>query len=451
MSLSSYLEEKIGIQGSYPEILEIRVMIIYWFRRDLRLEDNTALSHALNTTKKVLPIFIFDDDILNKLPKNDPRVNFIYNQLKKLNNKLTVHHSGIHIFKGNVKQTWEAILEQHPVTEVYFNHDYEPYARKRDKAVFELLQNKGIEINHFKDQVIFEKKEVVKKDGLPYTVFTPFKNKWLERYKNEGLKTNPETNFKNLQNVQQRFPERQKLGIEPSEIEVKDWDTSNIETYEETRNFPSLSSTSYLGPHLRFGTVSIRQLVKAAEKRSDTFLSELIWREFFMQILWNFPTSSETNFKPQYNQIEWRNNEQEFKKWCEGKTGYPIVDAGMRELNQTGYMHNRVRMITASFLVKHLLIDWRWGEAYFAEKLLDYEQSSNVGNWQWAAGTGCDSSPYFRVFNPYEQVKKFDKKHEYIKKWVPEYQELTYPQPMVEHKMARERAIKTYKEGLNKM
>jgi deoxyribodipyrimidine photo-lyase len=292
---------------------------------------------------------------------------------------------------------------------------------------------------------------VVKKDGLPYTVFTPFKNKWLERFQNEGLITNPEKDFSKLHPFKHDFPEKESLGIQYNAIKVKEWNTSEIESYEETRNFPSLDSTSYLGPHLRFGTVSIRQLVKAAQKRSAIFLSELIWREFFMQSLWNFPDSATNNFKPQYNLIEWRNNEKEFKKWCEGETGYPIVDAGMRELNSTGFMHNRVRMITASFLVKHLLIDWRWGEAYFAEKLLDYEQSSNVGNWQWAAGTGCDSSPYFRVFNPYEQVKKFDKDFKYIKKWVPEFQELTYAKPIVEHKLGRERAIKTYKEGLNRI
>jgi deoxyribodipyrimidine photo-lyase len=426
-------------------------MNIFWFRRDLRLEDNTALANALSSNNATLPIFIFDDHILNKLPANDPRVNFIYDRLKKLNNSLSFHKSGIKIFRGNILEIWNQLLLDYKIEEVFFNHDYEPYARKRDKDVFNLLKNSGVIVKNFKDQVIFEKKEVVKKDGLPYTVFTPFKNKWLERFQNEGLITNPEKDFSKLHPFKHDFPEKESLGIRYNVIKVKEWNTSEIESYEETRNFPSLDSTSYLGPHLRFGTVSIRQLVKAAQKRSAIFLSELIWREFFMQSLWNFPDSATNNFKPQYNLIEWRNNEKEFKKWCEGETGYPIVDAGMRELNSTGFMHNRVRMITASFLVKHLLIDWRWGEAYFAEKLLDYEQSSNVGNWQWAAGTGCDSSPYFRVFNPYEQVKKFDKDLKYIKKWVPEFQELTYTKPIVEHKLGRERAIKTYKEGLNRI
>ena len=424
-------------------------MVIHWFRRDLRLEDNTALSHALETNEEVLPIFIFDDEILHKLPKSDHRVNFIYDHLKKLNNQLSVYQSGIKFYKGEVKNVWTQILSEHKVQSVYFNHDYEPYARTRDKEVFELLKARNIEIKNFKDQVIFEKKEIVKKDGLPYTVYTPYKNKWLEKYGREGLKTNPEVNLSKLLKFENEFPEKEKLEIENSDIKVKDWNTSEIESYEQTRNFPSLNSTSYLGPHLRFGTVSIRQLVKASDKRSSTFLSELIWREFFMQILWNFPDSAENNFKPKYNQIEWRNNPQEFEKWCKGETGYPIVDAGMRELNQTGYMHNRVRMITASFLIKHLLIDWRWGEAYFAEKLFDYEQASNVGNWQWVAGTGCDAGPYFRVFNPYEQVEKFDKDLKYIRQWIPEFDELTYPQPMVNHKLARERAIKIYKDTIN--
>lgn len=426
-------------------------MIINWFRRDLRLADNTALAHALDSGKDVLPIFIFDDKILKKLPNNDPRVNFIFDQLKKLNNQLSVYNSGIKIYRGDVKSIWEELIKQNEISAVYFNHDYEPYARERDKEIYELLKNHKIEVNNFKDQVVFEKKEIVKKDGLPYTVYTPYKNKWLERYSKEGLHYNPENNFTNLYEFESSFPEKETIQIEQSRIKIKDWNTSEIETYEETRNFPSLNSTSYLGPHLRFGTISIRQLVKASEKRSSTFLSELIWREFFMQILWNFPNSAEHNFKPQYNLIQWRNNEVEFKKWCAGETGYPIVDAGMRELNETGYMHNRVRMITASFLVKHLLIDWRWGEAYFAEKLLDYEQASNVGNWQWAAGTGCDSAPYFRVFNPYEQVKKFDKELKYIKKWVANLEELNYPQPIVDHKLGRERAISTYKKGLSEM
>lgn len=423
-------------------------MVIHWFRRDLRIEDNTSLAHALNSEEEVLPIFILDEAILNKLPEDDARVNFIYDRLKKLNNSLAVYKSGIKVFKGLVQETFESIINEYEISTVYFNHDYEPYARERDKEIYNFLQSKSIEIKHFKDQVVFEKKEVVKKDGLPYTVFTPFKNKWLELYGKTGLIINPENDYTNLHQFKNEFPTRENLKIKPSEVKVQDWNTANIESYEETRNFPSLNSTSYLGPHLRFGTVSIRQLVKAAEKRSATFLSELIWREFFMQILWNFPNSVTENFKPKYNQIEWRNDANEFEKWCKGETGYPIVDAGMRELNKTGYMHNRVRMITAGFLVKHLLIDWRWGEAYFAEKLLDYEQASNVGNWQWAAGTGCDSAPYFRVFNPYEQIKKFDKNLEYVKKWVPEFSELTYPQPIVEHKFGRERAIETYKRGL---
>ncbi len=425
-------------------------MTIFWFRRDLRLHDNTALFEAFENENNVQPIFIFDDKILSELPKNDPRVNFIYDELNKIHEKLSLKGGALQIHKGEPLEIWRNMIAENNIEAVYFNHDYEPYARKRDKAVYELLKTKGIKIVNKKDQVIFEKSEVTKDDGKPYTVYTPYKNKWLKKYQDNPIALKGEPDFNRLNQIKYNFPSKNELGIAPSEIEVKSFSLNEIETYDELRNFPSKDAGSYLGPHLRFGTVSTRELVLEAEKRNATFLSELIWREFFMQILWHFPDSAHQNFKPQYNGIEWRNNKEEFEKWCKGKTGYPIVDAGMRELNKTGYMHNRVRMITASFLVKHLLIDWRWGEAYFAEKLLDFELASNVGNWQWAAGTGCDAAPYFRVFNPYEQVKKFDKDLKYIRKWVPEFEDFSYPQPIVEHKFARERAIATYKEGLNK-
>lgn len=425
-------------------------MNIFWFRRDLRIEDNTAFSKALENTNSVLPIFIFDEDIINELDPNDPRVNFIYECLHKINTQLLSKNSSVLILKGQVESVWASLAERFPIKKVYFNHDYEPYARKRDKKVIDFLEAKNIKVETHKDQVIFEKSEVTKNDGTPYTVYTPYKNKWLERYTRaltENITKEPKWEY--LNSAQFEFPSLESLNLNPSKIKVKPWNISKIESYDEHRNFPELNATSALGPHLRFGTISIRKLAKEASKRNQTFLSELIWREFFMQILWHFPESTHQNFKVKYNGIQWRNNHDEFKKWCTGQTGYPIVDAGMRELNQTGYMHNRVRMITASFLIKHILIDWRWGEAYFASKLLDFELSSNVGNWQWAAGTGCDSAPYFRVFNPYEQVKKFDKNLNYIKKWVPEFQEFSYPKPMVDHKTARLRALETYKKGLN--
>ncbi len=425
-------------------------MNIFWFRRDLRIEDNTALSKALENTNAVLPIFIFDEDILNELDANDSRVNFIYQCLEKINTQLSNENSSILVLKGKVESIWASLIERFPISKVYFNHDYEPYARKRDKKVTDILKKHNIGVETYKDQVIFEKSEVIKKDGTPYTVYTPYKNKWLEKYvtnSTEYVKKEPK--WENLCKCEYKLPSLKSLKLMPSSIKVKLWDLSQIERYDEYRNFPELNATSALGPHLRFGTVSIRKLVDEANRTNQTFLSELIWREFFMQILWHFPESTHQNFKSKYNGIQWRNNSEEFKKWCTGQTGYPIVDAGMRELNQTGYMHNRARMITASFLIKHLLVDWRWGEAYFASKLLDFELSSNVGNWQWAAGTGCDSAPYFRVFNPYEQVKKFDKSLNYIKKWVPDFQELSYPRPMVDHKIARLRALETYKKGLN--
>lgn len=424
-------------------------MTYFWFRRDLRLQDNTALFKALSSDENVQPIFIFDENILSELEEDDPRVNFIYDELHKINAELNKYNSSLLVFKGNPVDIWKSLIAQNNVQAVYFNHDYEPYARERDKAIFECLKANNIEIRNFKDQVIFEKGEVLKNDGNPYTIFTPYKNKWLQALKEIKLTINQELPLENLVNQIIPFPNKSELGIKESHIKVKPYSLTELEHYDSKRNFPSEDAGSYLSPHLRFGTVSVRELVKIASKRNNTFLSELIWREFFMQIIWHFPDSVTQNFKRKYDAIQWRNNEQEFEKWCNGKTGYPIVDAGIRELNSTGYMHNRVRMITASFLVKHLLIDWRWGEAYFAKKLLDFELSSNVGNWQWVAGTGCDAAPYFRVFNPFEQVKKFDKDYKYIKQWVPEFETASYPKPIVEHKFARERAIATYKAALS--
>lgn len=421
---------------------------VFWFRRDLRLEDNSGLFNALKSSYPVLPLFIFDENILDKLPVNDARVGFIYESLEKMNRKLNQDGSSILIKKGVPKNIWRELMAEYDIKSVFYNKDYEPYALKRDQELVELFKGKGIEFRGFKDQVIFEESEIVKADGNPYTIFTPYKNKWLEKFRTISIS---EYDLKplsfNFLKSNFEFPSLEKIGFVKSSIKVKSYDLSQIDNYEETRDFPALDATSHLSPHLRFGTVSVRKLVNLAEKKNQVFLSELIWREFFMQILYHFPYSVNRNFKSAYDGIQWRNNEEEFEKWCSGNTGYPLVDAGMRELNQTGYMHNRVRMVVASFLCKHLLINWQWGEAYFAQKLLDYEMSSNVGNWQWAAGTGCDAAPYFRVFNPETQLKKFDSKGEYVRKWIPEF-DLGYANPIVEHSFARERAIETYKKGI---
>ncbi|CAM1363364.1 Deoxyribodipyrimidine photo-lyase [Tenacibaculum sediminilitoris] len=421
---------------------------VFWFRRDLRLQDNKGLHEALQSGNKVIPLFIFDEDILESLPKNDARVTFIHETLQKLDEELKKHQSSLVVKKGKPLAIWKKLTKEYIIEKVYTNKDYEPYAIKRDKEVADFLASKGIIFNAFKDQVIFEENEVLKNDGTPYTVFTPYKNKWLQNFSEKKDTQEFVVGFTNFNQFSIEFPSLASIGFEESTIKVKPYNLSNLEVYDEVRDFPAEDKTSYLSPYLRFGLVSTRKMIRFALKTNQTFLSELIWREFFMQILYHFPKVVTQNFKQKYDAVPWRNNEEEFKKWCEGKTGYPMVDAGMRELNKTGYMHNRVRMITAGFLCKHLLIDWRWGEAYFAEKLLDYDLSANNGNWQWAAGTGCDAAPYFRVFNPESQLKKFDKDLQYVRKWVKDFDELTYPQPMVEHKFARERAINTYKKAL---
>lgn len=420
---------------------------IFWYRRDLRLEDNTGLFEALNENENVLPIFIFDDSILDELPEDDARVNFIYESLSKINKQLNNHQASIQIFKGQIDDVWEKLVTTYDIQKVYSNKDYEPYAIKRDQKIKEFLNSKGIEMKTFKDQVIFEEDEIVKADGKPYTVFTPYKRKWLEKFTKVNL--NLIANFDNFYKKIIDFPTLNQLGLKNSPLKVKNYSLKNVSTYSETRNFPNLDSTSYLSPHLRFGTISVRQIITELKNKSETFLSELIWREFFMQIIFHFPHVVTKNFRAKYDGIKWVNNKEDYDNWCQGKTGYPLVDAGMRQLNETGYMHNRVRMVTAGFLCKHLLIDWRYGEAYFAKKLLDYELSSNNGNWQWAAGTGCDAAPYFRIFNPIEQLKKFDKTLTYTKKWVKDFDTLEYPKPIVDHKYARNRALEAYKKGIN--
>ncbi|RVT72261.1 deoxyribodipyrimidine photo-lyase [Flavobacterium sufflavum] len=423
----------------------------FWFRRDLRLEDNVGLYYALKSDYPVIPLFIFDESILDSLPKEDARVTFIHESLAKINTQLNGIGSSLLIKKGQTLEVWKNLIAEFDVKEVFFNKDYEPFAIQRDEAICQLLEtNKSITYS-FKDQVLFEENEITKSDGLPYTVYTPYKNKWLEKYYQNLpiLEFDASELYFNFYKSQFVFPSLEQIGFVESSIKVKPYTFDALANYHDTRDFPAVDSTSYLSPHLRFGTVSIRKMIHFAAKTNAVFLSELIWREFFMQILYHFPKVVTQNFKSAYDGIQWRNNEEDFKRWCTGTTGYPMVDAGMRQLNETGYMHNRVRMVVASFLCKHLLIQWQWGEAYFAEKLLDYDLSANVGNWQWAAGTGCDAAPYFRVFNPDIQLKKFDEKGIYIRKWIPEF-DLGYGEPMVDHAFARDRAIATYKAGILK-
>ncbi|WP_334058810.1 cryptochrome/photolyase family protein [Polaribacter sp. P097] len=428
---------------------------VFWFRRDLRLDDNIGFYNALKSENKVLPIFIFDKEILSKLPKDDARVTFIYDTLQEMRSELQDKYgSSIAMFHGNPESVFSELIKNYTIDAVFTNRDYEPYATKRDESIQQLLSENDIEFKTFKDQVIFEKDEVVKKDGAPYKVYTPYMKLWKEQFKKEELKIY--YTYDVLDNLIQnsRLPNLSlsDIGFTKSNQEITPYTVTPtlIKEYEDTRNYPAQDATSRLGPHLRFGTVSVRKMVKKAIAESnEVFWQELIWREFFMQILWHFPHTKDEAFKSKYDRIEWRNNEKEFKAWCKGETGYPLVDAGMRQLNETGFMHNRIRMLVGSFLCKHLLIDWRWGEAYFAEKLHDYEMASNVGNWQWVAGSGVDASPYFRIFNPTTQIKKFDKDLKYIKKWVKDYEKSSYSKEIVDHKSARERCLTVYKAAVS--
>lgn len=430
---------------------------VFWFRRDLRLHDNAALNYALNSGHKVLPIFIFDKNILNKLEnKADRRVDFIYRHLNLINEQLIKYGSSLHCFFDTPLKTYENLINQHNIKTVYANEDYEPYSQNRDEQINDFLKVSGTEFKLYKDQVIFEKNEILKSDGTPYTVFTPYSKIWKNEFHNTDIKT-----FDNNSLVKNYYKTKPLNIIPLDTIGFKKTDLININpeinndliiNYHNTRNFPFIENgTSNLSVHLRFGNISIREVAKIAANINETFLNELIWREFFMSILYNFPYVVDKSFKKKYDLIEWRNNENDFEKWCKGETGYPLVDAGMRQLNESGLMHNRVRMVVASFLTKHLLIDWRWGEAYFAEKLLDYELSSNNGNWQWSAGSGCDAAPYFRIFNPSEQQKKFDPDKVYCNKWLPELKNQNYLPPIVEHSFARQRALNAYKKAFVKI
>jgi len=422
---------------------------IFWFRRDLRLEDNHGLFQALQAGLPVLPVFIFDRDILDHVvDRHDRRVQFIHRSLTSINTRLLKYNSRLLIRYGKPLEIWNELIKEFDIHTVFANHDYEPYALQRDEKIKSLLQKKEIRFLTFKDQVIFEKNEIVKQDGLPYTVYTPYRHRWQSLLVTGQIMPYPSHTLTDrfLKNESFLFPGLEKLGFVESQADFpsEKVDEDIIRNYDKTRDYPDREGTTRLSIHLRFGTVSIRELVRLALELNETWLGELIWREFFMMILYHFPRVVDQPFKSKYAQIPWRNDPEEFGRWCTGQTGYPLVDAGMRELNATGFMHNRVRMVTASFLTRHLLIDWRWGERYFAEKLLDYELSSNNGNWQWAAGCGCDAAPYFRIFNPKIQQQKFDPENIYIKKWIPEIDSGSYPKPIVDHSFARQRALTAY-------
>lgn len=426
---------------------------IFWFRRDLRLDDNAGLYYALMKTAPVLPVFIFDKNILEDLSdKQDNRLQFIHQNIVRLQAELSDLGSAINCFYTTPIEAFMELVSQYEIESVFANKDYEPYAIERDHDIGTFLKEHNIAFKLYKDQVIFEQQEILKDNQEPYAVFTPFSRKWKEKLNDFYLKSYPTLLYKKnfLQTSSFPVPTLFDLGFEENNIAFLEATATEtvISNYDETRDIPAIQGTSRLGIHLRFGTVSIRKLVRKALALNETFLNELIWREFFMMLLWHFPRLVYTSYRQEYDNIQWRNNEHEFQLWCEGKTGYPIVDAGMRQLNETGFMHNRVRMITASFLCKHLLVDWRWGEAYFAKKLLDYDLAANNGNWQWAAGCGCDAAPYFRIFSPQRQTEKFDPKLIYIKKWIPELDTFDYPLPIVEHSFARERCLTTYKKAL---
>lgn len=422
---------------------------IFWFRRDLRLFDNHGLFRALKSSHEVLPLFIFDENILYKLAPDDLRVPFIQSHVRLLDDELRKYRSSLLCRRGAPVEVFRELLETYDITEVFTNEDYEPYAVERDNAVEKLLNEHGKRLFKYSDQLIFRPGEILKSNGEPYEIFTPFSKKWREKFDNMQVQNYPVEQFLNkLCNTDNfLFPSIDELGFTSKykEYPSNQLSIQRISDYALTRDYPWMDATTRIGPHLRYGTISIRRCVEAAREYSSTWLNELIWREFFMHILALFPYVATVSFRRQYDKIVWLNDESQFDKWCKGLTGYPLVDAGIREMNATGFMHNRVRMTVAGFLVKHLLIDWRWGEAYFASHLLDFDQASNNGNWQWVAGTGCDAAPYFRIFNPKRQQERFDPEFKYIKKWVPEFGTPDYPDPMVDHDFARHRCIKAYK------
>ncbi|NWJ50826.1 MAG: deoxyribodipyrimidine photo-lyase [Bacteroidetes bacterium] len=428
-------------------------LVIFWFRRDLRLIDNAGLWAALSGEFNVFPVFIFDTCILNKLDKKtDTRISFIIEALHRLNDDLKERGSSLLVLHGKPLDIFSDLTKKYNVKGVYTNEDYEPYGLARDKEVSEMLSEKGITLFSFKDHVIFSKNSLLSGAGKPYGVFTPYSKKWKETLGVNDLKAYQSETIKDKWVVHNGgvVPRAEKLGFKTFRniYKVPVLDHSLIVNYQLNRDFPAIDGTTLIGPHLRFGTISIRTCVRFACDTNQVWLNQLIWRDFFIQILWHFPRVVNTSYREKFDRIEWLNNEEDFERWKNGKTGVPIVDAGMRQLNQTGYMHNRVRMIVASFLSKHLLIDWRWGEAYFASKLLDYELASNNGNWQWAAGSGVDASPWFRIFNPVLQSLKFDPSGAYVRQWVPEFGTPRYTSLMINLDLGRKRCLEVFKRAV---
>ena len=462
-----------------------------WFRRDLRLEDQAALSRALEQSGQVYCAFIFDADILDALAnKQDRRVEFIWHCVDELRMKLEQQGGALHVLYGKAEMLVPGLAKQLGVEAVFCNRDYEPNACRRDQAVAEQLQLMGIDLHSSKDQVIFEGAEILNGTGSPYAVFTPYKNAWLKRLSEADYRGH-DTHRLSKRLARQAplaMPGLNDLGFQATDLlrthrflgmtgaaSLFDDFAQRIDRYRETRDFPGIKGGSYLSPHLRFGTISIRRLVGFCHERRgepgvDTYLSELVWREFYQMQLSHFPGLAEgRSFKPVYEHLAFTNDDDRFEKWKQGQTGYPLIDAGMRQLNLTGFMHNRLRMLTASFLVKDLDVDWRRGERYFAELLLDFDLASNNGGWQWAASTGCDAQPWFRIFNPVTQSQKFDPHGKFIRRYVPELSHVPdefihapwrmniqqqqvhqcridtdYPAPLVEHSAARAMALQRY-------
>ena len=426
--------------------------VLFWFRRDLRMEDNHGLYCALKSGLPVVPLFIFDREILDRLNSDDQRVPFIHQEIQRLQEECKLQNSSMLVEYGYPEQIFEKLLKEGNFTEVHTNEDYEPYALERDEIIKNRCEEKDVDFFTYKDHVIFHKDDILKDDGDPYSVFTPYSKKWKahveeDTFEHYSSEEHLDALWKPEDAEDLSIPELSDMGFSGAEVEYpsRTVKQSLIKQYADKRNLPAEQGTSRLGLHFRFGTISIREKARRAKELSESFLNELIWRDFYSMVLYQYPHVVDGPFRKKYEDIPWRNNEDEFEKWKKGMTGIPMVDAGMRQLNETGYMHNRVRMIVASFLTKNLLINWQWGEAYFAEKLLDYELASNNGGWQWAAGTGTDAAPYFRIFNPLTQQKKFDKNNAYVCKWIPELNTDDYPGQMVDLKESRKRCLEAYK------
>lgn len=445
---------------------------IHIFRRDLRLADNTALIQALNESQLVLPIFIFDNRQTENPFKGNNSFQFMINSLLELNEELKTKGSALHLFQGLPIQVLTEICKQYTVDAIFINRDYTPFSIKRDEEIHQFCNANNIELKAYADALLTEPEMVHKKDGTPYSIFTPFKNKARLIPISEPQKNSNSNYFQGNIKLQSSISQPLSLlkstntllrlkGGRTEALQLLDG-IDSITNYNETRDIPSVKGTSILSAHHKFGTISIRETYSQITHhfgKDHTMISELYWRDFFTHIAYHFPHVFKSAFRTKYNDIQWEKNQKPFNSWCQGQTGFPIIDAGIRELTTTGFMHNRVRMITASFLVKDLHIDWHWGERFFANHLIDYDPSVNNGNWQWAASTGCDAQPYFRIFNPWNQQKKFDPDCKYIKKWIPELKEHSpkaihnhhkqtiegYLAPITDHSIAASKAKQLFK------